>query len=109
MSMANNTHDTKDAADTGARHQFVTAPVTVLDATNRMAILPIWIRLPKPGDTDPITSLPRSSLWELVLRSGGRIRTVSLRKAGATKGTRLIHLASLLDFLNGMKGGEADA
>ncbi len=102
-------HDNNDAAETGARHQYTTAPITVLDPTNRVALLPIWIRLPKPGDVDPVTSLPRSSMWELVTRSGGRIRTVSLRKAGATKGTRLIHLASLLDYLNGMSSEEGEA
>jgi hypothetical protein len=47
-------------------------------------------------------------MWELVQRSNGKIRTVSLRRAGATKGTRLIHLASLLDYLNGMNGEEGE-
>jgi hypothetical protein len=107
--MAKTLHNTNDAADAGARHEFTTAPVTILDPTNRVALLPLWIRLPKPGDTDPITSLPRSSLWELVQRSKGGIRTVSLRRAGATKGTRLIHLQSLLDYLNGMNGAEGEA
>lgn len=107
--MARVSIDNNHAADAGARHEFTTAPVTILDPTNRVAILPLWIRLPKPGENDPITSLPRSSMWELVQRSGGRIRTVSLRKAGATKGTRLIHLQSLLDFLNGMRGEEGEA
>lgn len=102
VAINNNNH----AADNGARHEFTISPITVLDPTNRVALLPLWIRLPKPGDTDPITSLPRSSLWELVQRSNGRIKTVSLRRAGATKGTRLIHLASLLDYLSGMNGEE---
>jgi hypothetical protein len=107
--MAKMLHNTNDAADAGARHQFTTAPITILDPTNRVAILPVWLRLPRPGDTDPITSLPRSSMWELVQRSDGKIRTVSLRKAGATKGTRLIHLQSLLDYLNNMKSEEGEA
>lgn len=98
--------DNLDAADSGARHQYTTAPVTVFDFSNKVAVLPLWIRLPKPGQLDPITSLPRSSMWELIERAGGRIRTVSLRKAGASKGTRLVHLASLLDYLNTMKEGE---
>ncbi len=107
--MENKFRDNLDAADSGARHQITTAPVTILDFSNKVAVLPLWIRLPKPGSIDPVTSLPRSSMWELIERSGGRIRTVSLRKAGASKGTRLVHLASLLDYLNGMKGEEADA
>jgi len=102
-------HNNNHAADNGARHEFTISPITVLDPTNRVALLPLWIRLPKPGDTDPITSLPRSSMWELVQRSNGKIRTVSLRRAGATKGTRLIHLASLLDYLSGMTGEEGEA
>jgi hypothetical protein len=106
--MTKSIHDKQHAADNGGRHELTISPITVLDPTNRVALLPLWIRLPKPGDTDPITSLPRSSLWELVQRSNGRIKTVSLRRAGATKGTRLIHLASLLDYLSGMNGEEGE-
>lgn len=102
-------HNKPDADGDNQRHELTTAPMTVLDPTNRVALLPLWIRLPKPGETDPITSLPRSSMWELVQRSQGKIRTVSLRKPGATKGTRLIHLQSLLDFLNGINGEEEKA
>ena len=104
-----NSDNITHAADNGARHGYTTAPISILDPTNRVALLPVWIRLPKPGSIDPITSLPRSSMWELIERSGGRIRTVSLRKAGATKGTRLIHLQSLLDYLAGMKNEEGEA
>jgi hypothetical protein len=100
--------DTNHAADNGGRHEFTISPITILDPSNRVALLPIWIRLPKSGETDPITSLPRSSLWEMVQRSSGKIRTVSLRRAGATKGTRLIHLQSLLDYLSGMNGEEGE-
>jgi hypothetical protein len=107
--MAKTPLDNLDAADSGARHQFTTAPITVLTPTNEMAILPVWVRLPSPGKIDPITSLPRSSMWELVQRSNGRIRTVSLRKAGAVKGTRLINLQSLLSFLDGVTGEEGEA
>lgn len=108
-SMAPIVHNKPDADDTAHRHELTTAPMTVLDPTNRVALLPLWVRLPRPGDTDPITSLPRSSMWELVQRSKGKIRTVSLRKPGATKGTRLIHLQSLLDFLDGINGEDGNA
>ena len=109
LAMPTMVHNKPDAAGNSQQHELTTAPMTVLDPTNRVALLPVWIRLPKPGDSDPITSLPRSSMWELVQRSKGKIRTVSLRKPGATKGTRLIHLASLLDFLNGINGEEDKA
>lgn len=44
--------------------------------------------------------MSRASLNELVLGSGAPVHSVVLRRAGASRGIRLIHLESLLHFLH---------
>lgn len=62
-------------------------------------------RLPAPGQRDPLTGLSRTTLSELVLpccANGFKppVRSVLLKKRGATRGIRLIHVPSLLEHLN---------
>jgi len=57
-----------------------------------------FVRLPKPSTTCPITGLSRSGMWGLIAE--GHVKSVCLRKTGAAKGTRLVHLRSLLDYLH---------
>ena len=64
---------------------------------------PEFIRLPKLG-LCPITGLSRSKLYDLISPNEGNgfkppVKSVSLRKRGQAKGTRLIVLQSLLDYL----------
>jgi predicted DNA-binding transcriptional regulator AlpA len=64
---------------------------------------PEFIRLPKLG-LCPITGLSRSKLYDLISPNEGNgfkppVKSVSLRKRGQTKGTRLTVLESLLDYL----------
>jgi hypothetical protein len=64
---------------------------------------PEFIRLPKLG-LCPITGLSRSKLYDLISPNEGNgfkapVKSLSLRKRGQTKGTRLIVLQSLLDYL----------
>jgi len=74
--------------------------------------MPEFIRLPKPGHLCAWTGLSRSKLNELILpteENGYKppVKSVCLRRKGAAKGTRLIHLASLLEYLNQhLEGGE---
>lgn len=57
---------------------------------------PVWIRSPKSGP-EHYTGFSRSKLYEL---AGNRlIRSVSIRQPGQTKGVRLFHLASILEFV----------
>jgi hypothetical protein len=77
-----------------------TAPVQIPEHTPVTAARPDWIRLPKPGTLCPWCGLSRSKLWE-VLQSG-KVRNICLRKEGAARGARLIHLASLLGYLGGL-------
>lgn len=68
---------------------------------------PEYIRLPASGKKCPWTSLGRSTLTELILptkNNGGKPPVKSrLLKTKATNmsGVRLIHLGSLLQFLDG--------
>lgn len=57
-----------------------------------------FLRLPKPSTTCPITGLSRSKMWDLIAE--GHVKSVCLRKKGAAKGTRLVYLQSLLDYLH---------
>ena len=66
------------------------------------AFQPTWIRLPKSGQHCPYTGLSRSVLNGLILGPNAPVRSLSLRKQFALKGTRLIHLGSLLAYLDAM-------
>ena len=62
----------------------------------RDGLLPVWIRSPK-GGPEHYTGFTRSKLYQLA--GEGKIRSVSIREPGRVKGTRLFHLASILDFI----------
>jgi hypothetical protein len=59
---------------------------------------PEFIRLPKPSTLCPWTGLSRTKLWQLLESSN--VKTVCLRRPGAMKGARLVHLDSLLSYLH---------
>ena len=67
-----------------------------------LAIKPEWIRLPKPGTLCTHTGLSRSKLNELILGSKPPVHSVSLRRRGQLRGTRLINYDSLLAFLQSL-------
>ena len=74
--------------------------------------MPQYIRLPKAGSRCPWTGLSRSKLNQLILPCDENghcppVKSLSLRPRGALKGTRLILLESLLDYLSSqLEGGE---
>ena len=75
-----------------------------LKAPAACPVRPEWIRLPQ-GGLCPWTGLTRSKLYELILpcaKNGFQppVRSVCLAPLGTKKGVRLIHLASLLDYLH---------
>ena len=77
----------------------VAAPASATSTTSEREFL----RLPKSGQC-PITGLTRSKLYDLISPSEDNgfkppVKSVSLRKPGQIKGTRLIVLQSLLDYL----------
>lgn len=57
----------------------------------------VFLRLPSPPGRCPISGLCRSSL--VMMLDDGRIKGVTIRKAGAQRGIRLILKQSLLDYL----------
>jgi hypothetical protein len=74
--------------------------------------LPIYTRLPRSGEYCHWTGLSRSKLNQLILPCDENghcppVKSLSLRPRGALKGTRLILLESLLDYLSSqLEGGE---
>ena len=58
-----------------------------------------WARMPKPKER--FFGMSRTTLLEL--SQAGLIKTVSIRKPGATKGIRLIFVPSLREFLDKCK------
>lgn len=57
---------------------------------------PVWIRCPKQG-VDFYSGFSRARLYQGA--ADGDFRSVSIRKPGQTKGTRLFHLQSVLDYI----------
>ena len=91
--------------DTAGQSGHTTAPVAAPASATSTPSQPEYIRLPKRGPC-PITGLTRSKLYELISPNEDNgfkppVKSVSLRKPGQTKGTRLIVLQSLLDYLRG--------
>lgn len=62
--------------------------------------MPIWIRLPKPRCL--YTGLCKSAINALILGVHPKVKSVSLRQRHAIRGTRLILLSSLLDYIAGV-------
>jgi len=66
---------------------------------------PEWIRLPRPGEVEPRTSLSRGVLTRLALE--GKVKTLTTKEPGKRRGCRLIHLESLLSYLSSLAEGGA--
>ena len=87
----------------GGQLGTTTAPVAAPASAASTPSQPEFIRLPKRGQC-AITGLTRSKLYDLISPNEGngfkpQVLSVSLRRRGQTKGTRLIVLQSLLDYL----------
>jgi hypothetical protein len=83
----------------GSDNQFIVAPVAVPVKTVDPSSRPEFIRPPKRG-LCPWSGLSRAKIYELI--HSGRVKSVCLRKPGATRGARLIHLQSLLSYLHSL-------
>ena len=65
---------------------------------------PDWIRLPKTGQRCPYSNLSRSTLNNLILpckanKNRPPVRSSVVGQEGATRGVRLIHRASLMEYI----------
>lgn len=82
--------------------------VTILPpkvAISAIAAIPEYIRLPKPGENDPLFGLSRSYLNLLILPSKQNnfqppVRSSVLRQGDSKTGVRLISVASLKTYLD---------
>lgn len=89
----------------GGQPGNTTAPIATPTLAASTPSQPEFIRLPKRGPC-PITGLTRSKLYDLILpnKENGHnppVKSVSLRKRGQVKGTRLVVYQSLIDYLHG--------
>lgn len=87
------------------RHRTSTTTISLAESassasTHAAQSKPEFIRLPKSGQRCSWTGMSRASLNELVLGSGAPVRSVVLRRDGASRGIRLIYLESLLHYLH---------
>lgn len=64
------------------------------------ASAPRWIRLPQAGTACAYTGLKRGQMLKLASDRANEIKVCHLREQGAKRGTRLIELASLLDYID---------
>lgn len=64
---------------------------------DRNGPLPVWIRVPAQGH-EFYSGFSRARLYQLAAE--GKVRSVSIREPGQIRGTRLFHLASILDFIS---------
>jgi hypothetical protein len=63
-------------------------------------VRPEYLRLPKSGTRCRWTGLSRSALYELILSPRAPVKSVVLKRRGAKRGVRLIHLPSLIAYLH---------
>ena len=66
---------------------------------------PHWVPPPANGHRCRITGLTHGRFYQLLKAAGSRIRTVSLKEDGRTRGTRLVHVPSLLAYLDTLPMG----
>jgi hypothetical protein len=59
-----------------------------------------WVYLPADGKKCPRTGFSRATIYRLLKRAGGMIITVNLKEKGKDKGRRLLHVGSMLDYLD---------
>lgn len=86
-------------------------PAVVGAAPGSTANLPEFVPMPSPKGHEFYTGLRRGALNQLVLPCENNykppVSSVSLRSAGKIKGTRLVVLASLLDYLRGLQRNQS--
>jgi hypothetical protein len=68
-----------------------------------------WIRMPQEKGRCTHTGLSRSSLYYLITQSKGQIKSVVIKRPGALRGIRLVHLATLQSYLSRLAETQAGA
>jgi hypothetical protein len=108
VAMAQRHNSLADSADHRAAKIRVPRGGTLAGSPER----PIWIRYPRDGSLCPWTGLTRFKLRELTEPTDERpkppVRSVSMPNEGGNKrNVRLIHLQSLLDYLESLPAAVA--
>jgi hypothetical protein len=85
-------------------HELTTKPLLGAKRWTSPESYPEFLRLPKSGERCPVTGMSRSSLNLLILPGEDNnfnppVRSISLRKRGQIRATRLIVCKSLIDYL----------
>lgn len=99
--------DQKCRRETPTEAAFSEASAASLSLPSPTHIVPTFVRLPKSGTRCPWTGLSRSAICELILPARAPVKSVVLRRRGATRGVRLVLLSSLLRFLHAQATTEA--
>lgn len=96
----NNNIDRASSGSNDAKHESRPVPAKARELLGDRANdnKPVWIRAPRGGGPEHYTGFSRSKLYEL--DASGLIRSVSIRKPGQVKGTRLFNLASILRLID---------
>jgi len=71
-----------------------------METTSEQGFGPEFIRLPKKGKRCPLTGLSRSALYELIAGENPVVMSKSIVKPGRSRGTRLIVVSSLLNWVH---------
>lgn len=74
---------------------------------------PEYLRLPSPGKKCRLTGLSRSTMAELAVPGPANghkppVKSLVIKKRGATRGIRLINYDSLIDHLRGLEARAAE-
>lgn len=93
--MSNPRNQTSSAHD--ERH-FATTQVVAGPQTHTPR--PEWIRLPRSGTRCVYTGLSRSALNSLILGKNPPVKSRSVKQRHAVRGVRLVHLGSLLAYID---------
>lgn len=78
-----------------------------LHAVAQSGSVPVTIRVPRAGERDPITGLGRYPILALITPSEANgfkppVKSLVVRGPGKKRGTRLVSMASLLDYIDRM-------
>ena len=67
-----------------------------------------WVKLPRAGESCQFSGLSQMSLYRLLRRSQGEIRTLTTCEPGKLRGNRLIDVNSLLAYLEKLAGARVE-
>jgi len=75
-----------------------------MDNQSSVTAKPEWLRLPAPKKRCPVTGLSRTTLYEIAVPGPANdnrppVKSIVIKKRGATRGIRLVSYDSLMNYL----------